>query len=94
MNEKKLNIKPNELTTPSSDEAEQEKIINLWEETKPFGELKESLRRHISKRLDIQVKKTGVLFFVLVYYGQLFCIMYICGIVYNIYIFLNACNMC
>ena len=57
MNEKKLNIKPNELTTPSSDEAEQEKIINLWEETKPFGELKESLRRHISKRLDIQVKK-------------------------------------
>ena len=39
----------------SNDEAEQEKVINLWEKTKPFFECKESLKKYISKRLEIQV---------------------------------------
>ena len=56
INEKKLMSKPADLTsTSSNDEAEQEKVMNLWEKTKPFFECKESLRKYISKRLEIQV---------------------------------------
>jgi hypothetical protein len=39
----------------TSNNDETEKIMNLWERAKPFDECKESLRRYISKRVDIQV---------------------------------------
>ena len=53
VNEKKLSSQPSELTA-SHDEEEQGKVMNLWEKTKPFDECKESLRKYISKRVDIQ----------------------------------------
>jgi hypothetical protein len=59
VNEKKLSSKPITLKA-SNDEEERDKIVNLWEKTKPFDECKESLRRYILKRVDIQVKEVTV----------------------------------
>jgi hypothetical protein len=39
----------------TSNNDETEKVMNLWERAKPFDECKESLRRYISKMVDMQV---------------------------------------
>ncbi|XP_028410521.1 twinkle protein, mitochondrial-like [Dendronephthya gigantea] len=62
VSEENITSKPSELTS-SNDEGEQEKVLNLWEKTKPFGECKESLRRYIVKKVEIQPLSSATLKF-------------------------------
>ena len=55
MTERKATDKSLESHTTGVTEKEKEKVTTLWERTKPFGDCKESLKRYITKRVEIQV---------------------------------------
>lgn len=56
MNKRRTAGETAESHSPSVTESEKEKVTTLWEKTKPFGECKESLKRYIAKRVEIQVQ--------------------------------------